>query len=79
MPDMVCVKGYSVTVSIPTVIEKGGKRVTVSDEAMAQACKELSDELQELNFGNLLKSTGQGIAEENFLRFRPIVEVEQGG
>lgn len=75
MEDMICVKSFTVAVYIPAVIEKDGKREVVEAEALEQASKEFASELDELNFPGMMKATGQSMAEEQFLRFHPIVEV----
>jgi len=78
MEDLVCVTSFTVTVSIPTVVDQDGKRVEVPSDIVEKAGKELSEELEELNFAELLKTTGQTIAEEQFLKYRPIVDVSVG-
>ena len=79
MEDMVQVMSFAVTVSIPTVAIVDGEREEMSEAEVQKKAEALKGELEELNFGELVKATGQGIAEEQFLAFKPIVDVTVGG
>ena len=69
------VQVMTVSISIPTEIESNGKREVVPAEIVEKAAKDLRDELKELNFGELAKTTIQSALEENCLRFRPHADV----
>lgn len=73
--DFECVQLFTVAVMIPTAREEDGERIELTPKQVAKAGKELKEELNELNFGELLKALGQKVAEEQFFKFRPLVEV----
>ena len=77
--DLMCIQSMTVTVSIATVIEKKGKRKVLQPDELEEAADTLRTELEELNFPEMLKGIGQHIAEEQFLKFHPVVDVSVDG
>jgi hypothetical protein len=76
--DIVNVMTYTVRVGIATTIERDGKTEELDETDLVARAEELRRELDETGFAGVIEAAAKATAEDQFLRLRPVVDVESG-